>query len=278
MNMSVIQSLVMGFVSGLAEMLPISADAHRLILRTIFGIPAEDALFRLFCHLAILGMLFWEFQPDVRHLHRTSRLMKTPPRQRRRPLDPAAAGTVRLMKSAILTLFIMRLLLWKTDFLRDRPAVMTLTLTVNGLVLLIPALVPNGDMDSRNMPRIMGVIMGVLAGLGGIPGFSAIGAVLAGAMALGVERHYALRFGCILLLPNAVMDLLFDLAAVAAGGIPTVTTGGMIVLALGAVTAGLAVMAGAKIMRSLADGRGFDSFAYYCWGAALLCYILFLIV
>lgn len=278
MNMSVPQSLVMGFVSGLAEMLPISADAHRLILQTVFGIGTEDVLFRLCCNLAVFVMLIWEFLPDLRHLNITRKMMKVPPRRRRRPLDAAAAGTVRLMQSALVALLITRLLVWKLDFIRLRPAYMSIVLAINGLVLLIPALVPGGDMDSRNMPRIYGVLLGILSGLGGIPGLSSMGVLLSGAMALSVARHYALRFAFILMLPNLMMDLLADGLRLAIGGMPAVTAGVVIVLGLSAAAAAAAAALGTRIMREISEQRGFDGFAYYCWGAALLCYILFLIV
>ena len=278
MNMSVPQSLVMGFVSGLAEMLPISADAHRLILRTVFGISTEDVLFRLICHIAVLLILLWEFQPDLRHLSRTSRMMRIPPRKRRRPLDPAAAGTVRLMKSALIALLVTRLLVWGLDFIRFRPAYMSVMLAVNGLILLIPALVPGGDMDSRNMPRVMGALFGVLSGLGGIPGLSSVGVMLSGAMALAVARSYALRFAFILLIPNMILNLLSDAVHLAIEGVPTVTPEAVIVIGAGAAMAAAAAALGIRLMRQTAEHRGFDQFAYYCWGAALLCGILFLIV
>ena len=174
MNMNAIQSLVMGIVSGLAEMLPISADAHRLILRTLFGVPSEDALFRLLCHLASLGMLLWVFQSDLRHLKRTNRLMKIPPKRRRQKLDLASLNTARLLHIAVISMLICRVLLWKTDFIRNRPAYMAMALGLNGLILLVPSLIRGGNMDSRNMPKITGVLMGVASGLGGVPGISPV--------------------------------------------------------------------------------------------------------
>ncbi len=278
MNMSWLQSLITGFVSGLAEMLPISADAHRLILRTIFGIPSEDALFRLFCHAAGLLMLLWLLQSDLRHLRRTSRLMKVPPRRRRQNLDLASSITIRLLKAAFLVMLIVRLLVAKLTFIQNHPAYMTIALIINGIILLVPALIRNGDMDSRNMPKITGIVMGIGGGLSGIPGISHMAAVTSFAISSGVDRRYALHFASILLLPNLAIDILFDLTTLMVGGTAAVTKPALLIALLGGCFAAFGTYLGVRLMRWIASRRGFDCFAYYCWGAALLCYILFLIV
>lgn len=278
MNMSWLQSLIMGFVSGLAEMLPISADAHRLILRTIFGIPSEDALFRLFCHAAGLVVLLWVFHSDIRHLRRTNHLMKIPPKRRRQKLDLASSLTIRLLKGSAVVMLIVRLALMKVSFLHNRPGYVTIALVINGIILLVPSLIRNGDMDSRNMPKITGAIMGIGGGLAGIPGISHMGTVTSFAISSGVDRRYALQFASMLLIPNLAIDLLFDLSTVILGGSAAVTTKALSIALLGGCLAAFATYLGIRLMRWIANRRGFDCFAYYCWGAALVCYILFLIV
>lgn len=277
MNMSGLQSLVMGLVSGFAEMLPISADAHRLILRTIFGISTEDAFFRLVCHVASLLMVLWLCQSEIRHLRRTNRIMKTPARRRRQKLDLASSYTIRLLKTSIVAMLIVRVVLSKLTFIQNRPAYMTIAMFINGVFLLVPSLIRNGNMDSRNMPKITGVVMGIGGGLAGIPGISHMGTVTSFAVSSGVDRRYALRFAMLLLIPNLTVDALFDLSAVmVSGGVPTGS--GLVFSLLGGLLAAIATYFGCRLMHWIANRRGFDCFAYYCWGAALVCYILFLIV
>lgn len=278
MNMSWLQSLIMGFVSGFAEMLPISADAHRLILRTIFGIPTEDAFFRLFCHLGSLLMLLWLLQSDIRHLRRTNRIMKIPPKRRRQNLDLASSFTLRLLKVSFLVMLVGRLLVSKLTFIQNRPGYISIALLINGVILLVPALIRNGNMDSRNMPKIIGVVMGIGGGLAGIPGISHMATVTSFAISSGVDRRYALHFASILLIPNLAIDVLFDLTTIMVGSGAAMNAKALSIALLGGCFAALSTYLGVRLMRRISQRRGFDCFAYYCWGAALLCYILFLIV
>ncbi len=277
MNMNLVQGIIIGFVSGFAEMLPISADAHRLILRTIFGIPTEDALFRLFCHGFSLLMLVWMFQEDLRHLQRTNRIMNTPPKRRRQKLDYASSITIRLLKTAFIVMLVMRVLLSKLTLIQERLSYMTIALAFNGLVLLVPSLIRNGNMDSRNMPKITGAIMGIGGGIAGIPGVSHMGTVTSFAVSSGVDRRYALRFASILMIPNLAIEVVFDLSSMMVSG-SALSRRMLLTSLVGGCFAALATYLGVRLMHWIADRRGFDCFAYYCWGTALLCYILFLIV
>ena len=278
MNMSAFQNLLMGFISGFAEMLPISAEAHRLILLRLFGMETEDALLRLLLHLSCLLTVLWLFQADLRHLRRTSRLMKIPEKRRRQRLDLVGSYTVRLLRLAVISMLICRLLFWKLRFIQSRPAYMTLTLTINGILLLIPRLLRTGDMDSRNMPKLAGIAMGVGCGLGGVPGISPVGATVSFGISSGVDRHYALRFSYILLVPSLLTELVFDLKDLIQGGMAAFSGRGLTFALLGACFAALGANLGVRLMRSMADRHGYDGFAYYCWGAALMSFILFLIV
>ena len=52
--MNWIQSALMGFVSGLAEPMPLSAEAHRGLMSRLMGTGTVPPLFLLSCHLAVL--------------------------------------------------------------------------------------------------------------------------------------------------------------------------------------------------------------------------------
>ena len=56
--MKFLESLFYGFVSGLAEFLPISSSAHQSIINTLFGASYIDPVRNLFVHIAILIALY----------------------------------------------------------------------------------------------------------------------------------------------------------------------------------------------------------------------------
>lgn len=277
MNTSWFQSLVMGFVSGLAELLPISAEAHQGILCTLLGIESADGILRFAIHLACLIVLLRVNREQIDHLRRTNRLMKVPTRRRKTNLDQRAVYTIRLFRTATVLVVIGKIFAEPLSFIARNPAYLAITLLINGVLLYIPAFLPAGNKDSRNMPRLDGILMGLGAGLSAIPGISLVGASLSLGTARGIDRRFALDFAWLLLIPGLAMDLIVDLVAIA-GQAPVFDAMVVISTILGAVGAGFGVWLAMTLMKVLAQRSGFTGFAYYSWGMALFSFVLFLMI
>ena len=58
MDMNLFQTMVYGLVSGIAEILPISSQAHRLLILKLFGQSREPELLRLLIDLGVLAALY----------------------------------------------------------------------------------------------------------------------------------------------------------------------------------------------------------------------------
>ena len=50
MDLTWLQCLILGLISGISEFLPVSAEAHVRILSTVLNLPSADALLRLMLH------------------------------------------------------------------------------------------------------------------------------------------------------------------------------------------------------------------------------------
>ena len=278
MNLNFLQSMVIGFVSGLAEMLPVSAEAHRTLLRTFFGVESEDAVFRLLVHMACLAVLALHHSAAIAELRRTNRLMKIPPRRRRRPLHMADANTVRLLRTAVTAMLVLRAGTMLLSGLGRQLNWVCIGLVITGVLLILPAIYRSGNMDARNMPKLNGILMGIGAGMSVLPGISPV----AGAMSLGqwrgVDRAFAMKFAQLLLIPLLCIGMAFDLADIVLGGAAVFSFPGLLSAIAGAVAAGFGCHYGLKLMERLAVTRGFTPFAYYSWGMALLCFVLFLMI
>ena len=278
MNLNLPQSLLMGLVSGFAEMLPVSAEAHRTILRTFFGVGSEDAVFRLLVHLAALIVLNVFYSNEIMELRRANYLMKIPPRRRKKPLDPSYASMAKLLRSAVTVMVVCRLFTLVLSFIGEKLNLLPAALIVNGILLLIPSLVRSGNMTSRNMPKLFGWLMGFGAGLGVVPGISPVGAAMSLGQWQGVDRSYSMKFAHILLVPALGVEMVFDMVSMFMGGAAAVSGIGLLIALIGAAASGFAAYWGLKLMHWLAKKSGFTIFAYYSWGAALLCFTLFLMI
>ena len=278
MKLNFFQSLLIGFVSGLTQILPVSADAHRSILLTLNGIESDDALFRLMLHIACLIAVYSFFGSDFRNLRRTGQQMRVPAKRRRKPLDPAQANTFRLLRSASLAVLIVRFLTFPLQFMHGRLELLPIGLILTGILLLIPALVRNGNMDSRNMPRLNGVLMGCGIGLEFIPGFSGIGCAMSLGQWQSVDCQFAFRFSGYLMVPFLSCQIISDLLAIIGGGAAVFSGAGFLFAISAAVAAGLGCRLGLEILNKTVKFIGLSGFSYYCWGAALLSIVLFLYI
>ncbi len=277
MGMNLFQNLIMGFVSGLTELLPISAEAHRSILRLFFGTASEDLIFRFLVHMACLIAVIFLNRNAIKRIRLTRHQLKVSSRRRKTQPDTQSVYTIRLLRSATIVMIFLKLLTPKLLLIQDRMNFLALFLLLNGVLLILPSLTRNGNKDSRNMPRLDGFLMGLGAGLSVLPGISAIGACASIGIARGVDRRFALHFSYLMLIRVLLVDMIFDVIAIAMGGV-IFSVWGLVFAALGAILAGLGAALAIKVMNFMASGNGFSGFAYYSWGVGLFCFILFLTV
>ncbi len=277
MGMNLFQNLIMGFISGFSELLPISAEAHRSLLRLFFDVESEGPLFLLLVHIACLIALILYCKNTIFRIRHTRHLEKIPARRRRTQPDMQSLYTVRLLRSATIVMVALKLMTPMVSFIQNRINFLAIALVCNGIFLILPAVCRSGNKDSRNMPRVDGLLMGLGAGLSVIPGISAVGAAASFGIARGVDRRYAFEFTQLLMIRVLIVDIAFDFLQMLSGGM---AFSGSLLLA--AVLAGLLAAAGAvlalKLARFLMEHVGITGFAYYSWGLALFSFILFLTV
>lgn len=279
MNLSWLQSAMMGFVSGLAEPLPMSPEAHRGLLRVFMGAASEGPLFTLMCHIAVLVVVLMTGRLELGRLRRTSKLLQTPPRRRTGQPDLNSVGTLKLLRSAALLTVIGRMLSVHLSTIADTLSLLFPALIVGGLLLWLPTQFRTANKDGRHLAPADGMLMGFGAALSAIPGISLVGASAAAASIRGVERRYAIRFSWMLLVISLAAAIVIDLLAIAGTGFRFELTE-LLRAVLGGACAACGAYLGVRLMLSILrrGGNGLSGFSYYNWGMALLCLVLFLLV
>ena len=277
--MNWIQSVVMGFFSGLAEPMPLSAEAHRGLLSRLMGVGSIPPLFLLCTHLAVLLVVLTCGKLDIRRLRRTSRQLKTPARRRTRHPELNSAGTLRLLRSAALLAVAGRLLGLYLEFVAERLWLVAMPLLLSGFLIWAPSQMRTANKDGRHLTNREGTILGLGALAAALPGLSAVGAVTAIGSMMGVHRRYAVRFAWLLLSISLGTAVVMDALAVAGGsldfGVQELLSAG-----LGAAAAALGTRLGIQLIESRIRSTAGDltGFCYYNWGQAILCLALFLLV
>lgn len=277
--MNWLHSVMMGFISGLCEPMPVCAEAHRSLLGHLLGLSAPEPLFLLACHAATLIVVLSAGRLELSRLWRTAKILRTP--QRRRTGHPSLnqAGTLRLLRSAVLLTIIGRLLSYRLQALTQRLWLLALPLVFSGLILWLPTHFRTANKDGRHLSALDGLLMGLAALLAAVPGIPLVGAVLSMASVRGAQRQYAVRFAWMLLSISLMSAVVMDLLMILQGGVSFPLTQ-LLDAALGAAAAALGsrLAIHAILVRTKPGKDGITGFCFYNWGMALLCLALFLLV
>lgn len=277
MDLSWLESLLYGLVSGAAEFLPVSAQAHRAIMLKIFGAQSEGSLLRFMVHLGAFIGLMIASSGQLSHLKRERALAKVPKRRRKRQPNQKSMLDIQMVKTAfiasvpgfVLYYFTSR---WETDLSK-----VALFLILNGIMLFLPRVLPSGNKDSRSMSRLDSILIGLSGGFAMLPGISRTGAATSVSLMRGADRQQALSWSLLLSIPVLVCLMGIDIYGLVAYGAALTFQAFMQYILAGAASFCGAYLS-ITLLRFLAVNVGFAGFAYYSWGAALFAFILYMTI
>ncbi len=273
MDMNWVESIFFGFFAGLTDVLPVSSEAHRMLF---FSQETEPVLLRLLVHIAILGGLYASCFDHITRITRAYRLSKIPKRKRKRPLDMASLMDLRMLRMMVIPLIIGFFYYNRLASLISNISLLPIPLFLNGIVLFLPPYLPGSNKDSQSMTPLDALLLGLVAIASMIPGMSCVAIVMSIAMIRGADRGYALNIALLLNIPMTIGMIVYDVMAIVSVGIGGYQFMTILRFLVAAIAAFLGVFTAFKIMRRMGATIGFAPFAYYCWGAALFSFILFL--
>ena len=178
---STITGLILGFVQGLTEFLPVSSSGHLILVRDIFNLSVTNGLFfDVMLHLATGLAVIVYFRNDLKQ-------MILRPKENQILWLAIILGTIPAM---VFGLFF-------SEELRD-PYVVVLAL-IGGSVLFLIA--EKFATQNRILTIGKGAGIGLFQALALIPGVSRSGATISGGLLLGMKRDEAAKFSFLLGLP-----------------------------------------------------------------------------
>lgn len=277
MELSWFESCIYGLFSGLLDIVPVSAQAHSVLLLKFFGVKASSDFLNLLIHAAVLAALYYSSQTQLIRMKRARALARVPKRKRKRPLDVRSMMDWSMLKTMLIPAVLGVFLRKYTAGLQGKLMLVSLFLFLNGLILYLPQFFPTSNRDSRTLSRVEGLLMGLGGAVSAVPGISAIGTTTSIASVCGVDRTYGLNMALMMNMGIAAGLMVYDILSIAANGFGTLSFLILIRYLLSAAAAFGGAVLGIKIMRNLAVERGFSYFGVYCWGLALFTFILNLI-
>lgn len=276
MDLNWLQSLLFGLVSGLTDILPVSAQAHKAILLKLFGFSSEPVILRFMIHIATFAALYYCCQGHIFRISRQLRLARIPKKRRKRPLDTRTLMDFKLLRMMAIPVILGFFFYQKTAQWNHSLNWIALFALLNAVIMYLPVLMPSGNKDSRSFSPAEGLLMGLGGAASIVPGVSSVGATTTVLQLRGADRGFALNMALLLHMGVTAGMVVMDVLAMANYGIGMVSFGAIVCCILAAAAAFAGVFLAIKVMRILAVNIGFNLFAFYNLGLALFSFILFL--
>lgn len=271
--MNWLQGIFFGIVTGISEFFPISASAHKELLKYLFGATGNDPVLDLLCSLASLLALLTACRGLFEMIRRDQSMSQRGIRSRK----SRGSWDMRIVRSAAIPMLIGYVVLTYVNSAFKSLPIISLFLLLNGIVFYIPSRMLQGNKDARSMSALDSLLLGITGALSAIPGFSRIALQTSVARARGADSTHALTWVFLLSVPALVIMCAVSLLSVFTGlGSITFTCGFLTYLLIFIATYTGSYLS-VFVMKLLVQKNNTSLFSYYCWGASLFLFIMYLV-
>ena len=271
-TLSYLQSILLGLVQGLTELLPVSSSGHLAIFKRILGADALTTTLTMdiLLHVGTLVAVFLVYYKDIWELIREFFCMLWDLLRGKPDFKSPYRRFVLMVIIGSIPAGIVGVLL--------KDAIGTLPLLCVGLALFVTAVLlwlsdrlPKGKKTMATASYPSALFVGLFQGVAILPGISRSGSTIVGACTAGYTREFAVKYSFILSIPAILGAALLDAVDVVQSG----TLG----IAFGPALAGMAVAAisgflAIRWLLKLVQNSKFHYFSYYCVIAGVLAIIL----
>ena len=272
--MTLLSSVLLGLIQGIAEFLPISSSGHLAIaehLLNMSGASEVPPFFDVLLHLGTLLAVFvayWgdiydmveEFFYGVRDLARRSTPVPVPPARR----------MILLILVGTLPLFAILPVKDLVEGLGDNMFFVGGALIMTGFLLFASDRVKKGRKSERTATLLDVLLVGVAQAIATCPGISRSGTTITAGCFVGFERKFAVRYSFLMSIPAIlganILSIGDALETVVWSEVPVYLAGVLVSAVVGYICI--------RLLRMIAEKGKFGFFAYYCWAVGILTIIL----
>ncbi len=257
--MSILKVFLLGILQGVAEFLPISSSGHLAIAKELFGLGDVPLIFDVMLHLATLAAVCLFFWKQIWELLQVfwRWLTRTAGEEDRPQLHTILAIILGTIVTGVIGVF-------TSKMIPDLSARWVCGgFLVTAVLLLASGWYGNYRQEHTGtdlyVSPLKGLFIGLVQGLGTLPGISRSGSTIAACLFAGIDRSTAGEFSFILSIP-AVLGA-FILEAKDLGSVSESMGAGAIIV--GMIAAFISGLFALKILMKLIKNGSFRHFAWY---------------
>ncbi|MCQ2573647.1 MAG: undecaprenyl-diphosphate phosphatase [Treponema sp.] len=229
--MTIIQGILLGMLQGVAEFLPISSSGHLQLCQALFGLDEVPVLFDVFLHLATLASVCIYFRKKIWNLLKVlGRWIARKPQPEVTNPEDLISGTDAYGRKAIIAIIISTIItggigVFTSKVISDIPLKTVCAGFICTAMLLIiswyiekhprrPKNLKEGeavDISPKPVSILQSIVIGIMQGLGTLPGISRSGSTIAGALYSGMDRKTAGDYSFIVSIPAILGAFVLEL-------------------------------------------------------------------
>ncbi len=271
--MEIIQYILLAFVQGLTEFIPVSSSGHLIFFQTVLGIKEPMLVFDVMLHvattLAVIIFLRRELLLIIQEILMVMRncVKGEGMAQSLRQFDHAKLSVliiIAFIPAVIFGLFFHSLIEKMFTSLR----VVGVSFCITGFILFITKY-SRSEKGLKQVNFTDACVIGIAQALAIIPGISRSGATISAGLYRKLDKELAAKFSFLLSLPTILAAAVYKLK----DGIGQVNIDGA-VLALSFITAFISGYITLVILSKMIARARFHYFSYYCWLMGIISIII----
>lgn len=224
--MSTLHSIYLGIIQGIAEFLPISSSGHLAIAQNLFGLEEVPLLFDIFLHLATLlavCIVFWKKIWELLKCFGRWITKRPRPETNESVNNEILTGTEKAGRRTIIAIIVSTIITGVIGIVTSKLIPdLSVKFVCAGFLVTAALLIISGIIEKKNAAKNknpvqegvslkQSIVIGLMQGLGTLPGISRSGSTISGALFSKLDRKAAGDYSFIISIPAILGAFILDL-------------------------------------------------------------------
>lgn len=250
--MNAFQTIILGFVQGVTEFLPVSSSGHLILTRQLLGLESNCLLFDILLHVGSLGAVVTALWRDVLSLFK-------------RPFKKFGLLVLATVPAALLGFLLQDFI----DGVFGGGQWLWLTFALTGALLLVTERISRRNTNPKPLGVKQASAMGVMQAFALLPGLSRSGSTLFGGIAAGGKREEVAKFSFLMSIPIILGSAAVGLIGASTGEGLSLTVGWWETVC-GMVAAFFSSLVAIKGMMKIITKANYKPLAVYMFAVSIL--------